>query len=318
MRPDSISSLARLVASASNTCGGLEMRASRSSAGIVGLLSTAATFGSANSSAISARRRLHSSSLPSCWASSNTAFAYRLALAVATRNFLNRPLDQLPMLGLIECLADDFLGGGDDQCRHLAPGRLERTLTLGLDVFSSRLGNASCVLFGFLPHVLPQLLTRFVRRVDDLLCRLPRFLELGLRFFQPRFGGGARLLGVVKLLRDCALSRFRDLHHLRIDVPGEHRKHDEEREQLDDHRPIDLDDARCARGREVLHRSPYFAGTFERNTNPKARLMKYIASTRPTIVNSQGIIRPCASGWRATPLMNALPARPAPPAPPQR
>src|SRR5216683_4158848 len=51
-------------------------------------------------------------------------------------------------------------------------------------------------------------------------------------------------------------------------------------------------------------------------TNPKARLMKYIASTRPTIVKSQGIMRPWASGWRATPLMNALPARPSPTAAP--
>src|SRR5713101_7800665 len=56
--------------------------------------------------------------------------------------------------------------------------------------------------------------------------------------------------------------------------------------------------------------------TWLRKTNPNARLMKYIASTRPTMVNNQGIILPWASGWRATPLMNALPARPSPTAAP--
>src|SRR5437899_12266902 len=80
---------------------------------MVGLVRTAATFGSSNSSRILARRRAHCSRSPSCWASSNTARAYRLAAAVATRDLLDRPLDQLPVLGIVERFADDLLGGGD-------------------------------------------------------------------------------------------------------------------------------------------------------------------------------------------------------------
>src|SRR5579872_3006851 len=44
--------------------------------------------------------------------------------------------------------------------------------------------------------------------------------------------------------------------------------------------------------------------------------MKYIASTSPTIRNMITCRRPCASGWRATPWMVALPARPSPTAAP--
>src|SRR5437899_177936 len=122
MRPDSMSNRARFVPSSSNRRGDSAMIASRCSVGIVGLLSTVASFGSANSSRISVRRRSQASMLPSCCASSNTAFAYRLAATVGTRNLLDRPLDQLPVLGLIEGLADDLLGGGDNERRHLAPG----------------------------------------------------------------------------------------------------------------------------------------------------------------------------------------------------
>src|SRR5215472_10645160 len=44
--------------------------------------------------------------------------------------------------------------------------------------------------------------------------------------------------------------------------------------------------------------------------------MKYIASTRPMIRNMITCSRPCASGWRETPAMVALPARPSPTAAP--
>src|SRR6266545_2944055 len=105
------------------------------------------------------------------------------------------------------------------------------------------------------------------------------------------FGVGARLLGVLKLLRDRSLAPLGDLDDLRVHPPGQDGEHEQERQQLDDHRPVDIDDAGGAFGRQEDHRD-YLAGTLARNTNPKARLMKYIASTRPTIVNSQGIIRP--------------------------
>src|SRR5262245_48776441 len=48
----------------------------------------------------------------------------------------------------------------------------------------------------------------------------------------------------------------------------------------------------------------------------KARLMKYIASTRPTVRKKMVNSRLCASGCRATPEIVALPARPSPTAAP--
>ena len=59
----------------------------------------------------------------------------------------------------------------------------------------------------------------------------------------------------------------------------------------------DRDDAGV--GREKQHQmSPLWSylPTLDRKTKPKARLMKYMASTRPTIVKSHGIILPWASG----------------------
>src|ERR1700753_1879861 len=48
----------------------------------------------------------------------------------------------------------------------------------------------------------------------------------------------------------------------------------------------------------------------------KARLMKYAASTRPTVMKNGVNSRPCASGCRAIPETSALPAIPSPmPAP---
>src|ERR1700710_154843 len=48
----------------------------------------------------------------------------------------------------------------------------------------------------------------------------------------------------------------------------------------------------------------------------KARLMKYIASTRPTVRKKMVNSRPWASGWRAAPWVVAPPARAAPAPPP--
>src|SRR6202012_6059673 len=61
--------------------------------------------------------------------------------------------------------------------------------------------------------------------------------------------------------------------------------------------------------------SPYLARTNTKST-AKTRLMKYIASTRPTVRKNSVVRRPCASGWRATPAISWLPASPAPTAAP--
>src|SRR6266511_2256620 len=259
MRPDSIRSRARLVPSSSSGLGDVATSASRCSVAMVGLLSTAATSGSARSSRTSASRPDHCWTEPSCCARSNAALAYLLAAAVATRDLLYGAFDEVAVLALVEGLADDLLRGHDDHARHLVARRLQRPLTLRLDLLAGVLTDAPRLLFRLLLQVLPHLLARLVG-------------------------------GLLQLLRDGAPARLGHLDDLWVHVPGEDREHHQERQHLDDHSPVEVDDAGGALGGQQDH-CDYFDGTLERNTNQTDRLMKYIASTRPTIVNSQGIIR---------------------------
>src|SRR5450756_23206 len=280
-RSDSMSSFARLVASSSNTCGEAETSAIRRSVAIVGLVSTAATSGSDSSSRTLAKRRPHSGTWPSCSASSKTAFAYRLAAAVATRNLTYSPVDQLPVLVIVERLADNLLRRRHDQVRHLAPHRLDRALPLGLDLFACGLDSSLRLVFSLLLELLAQLLTRLRCGVDHALGGLARVGQLRLGFVQPSLGRGARLLCLLQLFGDRPLAGLSHLDDLGVHVAGKDGQHDQERDQLDDHGPVDLDDAR-----DAGQKHDYLAaGTFERNTKPKARLMKYIASTSPTTVS---------------------------------
>src|SRR6202165_5279806 len=101
------------------------------------------------------------------------------AAAVATRHLRDRPVDQLPVLGVVERLADDFLGGGHDKVRNFAAHRLDRTLALGLDLFLSGLDCSLRLLFCFLLELLTELLTRLGRSVDHALGGLARVFPLG-------------------------------------------------------------------------------------------------------------------------------------------
>src|SRR5438874_7254683 len=184
IRFDSMRSLARLVPSGSSTCGADATRASRRSAGIVGLRKTAATSGSSNSSVTLASRRDHASISPAGWASSKMAFAYRLAAAVATRHFLDRALDQLLVLGSVERLPDHFLRRRNHQAGDLVARRLDRTLALGLDITSGALDEALVLGFGLLAELLPELLAGAVRPLDDGLGSAPGFDQLLIRLFQ--------------------------------------------------------------------------------------------------------------------------------------
>src|SRR6266545_2762225 len=174
MRPDSMSSRARLVAWSSNSFGAVATNPSRCSMAIVGLLSTAATSGSAKSSRTFAVRRAHSSTLPSCCASSKTARAYLLAAPVGTRDLLDGLFDELPVPALVERLPDHLLRGHDDQGRHLVARGLQRAFALGLDLFARRLADPARLLLGLLPEVLADLLARLVGRLDELRSGLRR------------------------------------------------------------------------------------------------------------------------------------------------
>src|SRR2546430_14273882 len=178
---------------------------------MVGLVRTAATFGSSNSSRILARRRAHCSRSPSCWASSNTARAYRLAAAVATRDLLDRPLDQLPVLGIVERFADDLLGGGDDELRDLGPHRADGLVSLGFDLLARALDRALGLLVRLLPQLLPELLGRLRSAIDHALRGPPRIVELGLCLRELGFGRSSRLLGLLQLTGDGLLAGFVEL-----------------------------------------------------------------------------------------------------------
>src|ERR1700686_1837763 len=154
-RFDSMTSLARLVVSRSKRS---DTSAMRCSVVIVGLVSTAATRESDITSRTCSRLRPHSSTLPSCWASSKTARAYLLAPAVPTRHLLDRPVDQLPVLGVIERFADDLLRRRHDKVRDLAARRLDGPFALRLDLLARGLDRAPRLVFGLLLQLLAQLL----------------------------------------------------------------------------------------------------------------------------------------------------------------
>src|SRR6267378_6219884 len=158
-RSDSMRSFARLVASLPSNRS--ETMAMRCSVAMVGLVSARATSGSDNTALTWPRRRLHSPTWPSLSASSNTALAYRLAAAVATRHLLDGLVDQLAVLRVVERLADDLFRGGNHQVGDLAANRTHRLVPLGFDLFARSLDRALGLLFRFLPHLLPKLLRRF-------------------------------------------------------------------------------------------------------------------------------------------------------------
>src|SRR5260370_24175265 len=205
-RFDSMSSFARFVASGSKTCGAPEISTMRCSVAIVGLVSMAATSGSENDSRIEVRRRPQSSTWRSCSASSKTAFAYRLAAAVATGHLLDRLVDKLSVLGVIQRLAYDLLGCGHDQVRDFAAYGLHGALTLGLNVFPCGLDGPLRLLLGLLLQLLTQLLSRLRGGVDHALSRFAGVLQPGGGIFQALLRLDTRLLRFFQLLRDRQLT----------------------------------------------------------------------------------------------------------------
>src|SRR5262249_21603296 len=103
------------------------------------------------------------------------------------------------------------------------------------------------------------------------------------------------------------------LLHRRHHVPVEHPQDDRESDHLGEERGIR--DQEVTVGQDGVRAHGHFART-KTNSAMNARLMKYIASTRPTVRKKMVNSRPWASGCRATPEMVALPARPSPTAAP--
>src|SRR5216683_7073105 len=250
-RPVSMSILERLVASGSRNFGAA-INSSRRAAEIVGFVKTCSTVGSLMRSLSAASCRCHSATRPSSEASSNTASAYRLAAAVATRNLLDGPVDQLLVFGQVERLADDLFCGRDDQSRHLAPNRLDRLQPLGIDLLERGLADPPGLVLCFLLELLSDLFGGLGSGVDHGLRRAARLVQLRLRFLQSSFGGDPCFFSFFQLVGHLALTCLGQPDDLWIHVTSEDRHHDQECDQLDDHRPIDVDDAGNARQKNHL------------------------------------------------------------------
>src|SRR5256885_2476877 len=224
------------------------------------------------------------------------AFAYRLPAPVATGNLLDGTLDELLVLGSVKRFPDHFLRRRDDQAGDLVARRLDRTLALGLDIASGALDKALVLGFGLLAELLPELLAGAVRPLDYGLGRAPGFDQLLIRLFQARLSLSPSLFRFLELGGDVTLPRLGDVddpwkHRLRDAEerqgdPGQGQEHQQEADGLDYERAVQGQNPGLEIERAVRHLAP------SENTNraPKARLMKYIPSTSPMMMN----MMPCS------------------------
>src|SRR2546427_5740293 len=243
-----------------------------------------------------ASRRDHASISPAGWASSKMAFAYRLAAPVATGNLLDGTLDQLLVLGSVKRFPDHLFGRRDHQAGNLVACRLDRTLALGVDIACGALDDALVFGVGLLPELVPELLAGAVRPFDDGLGRAPRFDQLLIRLFQACLGLRPSLFRLLELGGDVTLPRFRDVddpgkHRLgdaeeRQRNPGEEQEHEQEADGLDYERAVQGQNPGLEIERAVRHLAP----SEKTNRAPNARLMKYIPSTSPMMMN----MMPCS------------------------
>src|SRR5207245_4858138 len=106
--------------------------------------------------------------------------------AVATRDLLDCLLNELLVLGQVERLADDLLGGCDDQSRDLAPNGLNRLQPLSIYFLERGLADPPGLVLCFLLELLADLFGRLGSGIDHGLRRAPRPAPLRLRLFQRR------------------------------------------------------------------------------------------------------------------------------------
>src|SRR5207302_10225471 len=169
-------------------------------------------------------------------------------------------------------------------------GRLQRAISLRLDVFLRVLDDALVLGLGLLAELLAQLLSRTVGAFDHRLRRLASIDELALGLLEACLRICPCFLRLVELFGDRALSRLGDRDEPRIDRLGDAEKrqrdlgeeqdHQDERDDLDDERPVDRQRSRVEKEGGV-HYLP-IANT---NNAPNATLMKYIASQSPMMMN---------------------------------
>src|SRR6266550_2351228 len=92
-------------------------------------------------------------------------FTADLLLPIASSHLFDRPLDQLPVLLVVERLPNYFLGGNDDEVGNLGPHGSDRLVALRLDLLAGVLDCALGLLVRLLLELLSQLLGRLRRAI---------------------------------------------------------------------------------------------------------------------------------------------------------
>src|SRR6478735_11842694 len=218
---------------------------------------------------------------------------------------------------VVEGLPDDAAGQGRRERADLTAQRGGRGLAVGLDLRVCVLDDASRLGLGLLPHLRDDRGALLARLLADARRLVARVGDLGLELLLGRSGLGLGLVQLGELLADRVLpSRHRAVDR-RDDVLAQEEQQHQESEELDEERAVGHEEVvRHGGDRKACHRLDPLLLTGEAglgalrhaprtktNSAMKARLMKNIASTRPTVRKKIVCRRPWASGWRATPSM---------------
>ena len=134
----------------------------------------------------------------------------------------------------VQAFADDPAHRFGDDVRHLQANRVNRALALGIDVPAGRLDDAPRLFAGLLLRLLLNSFGGAVRLVDDLSRLLPSPENLGPGGLEPLFSFLARFLGLLQLLLDLLLPRFRGSNNRWLDPLRENPQHQQEGEDLGD------------------------------------------------------------------------------------
>src|SRR5256885_3067575 len=124
-------------------------------------------------------------------------------------HLLDGAFDQLAMPFTVQSFTDDPAHRLGDDVRHLQANRLDRALALGIDVPAGRLDDPPGFFAGLLLRLLLNSFGGAVRLVDDLSRLFPGLENLGPGGLEPLFSFLARFLGLLQLLLDLLLPRFR-------------------------------------------------------------------------------------------------------------
>jgi len=216
----------------------------------------------------------------------------------------DRLADQLAVLRQIDGVAEHPLGGGDNEYIEARDELLAGPAALGRDLLTGSLHQALVLLLSIRATLLEGHICSLVGAVDDAAGLRPCLGEHLVALCEHALGLGAGVLGLLQCGTDSDPARLGHLLEGRQDPLGDDAEHDEEDDELDDKGAIrmrkfpplaELDPAALANSIQQAFRR-YFLARTKTNRTMKTRLMKYMASTSPTMMNMIVNNRPWASG----------------------